>query len=518
MSRLQKSLKNAKFGLLFHVLFIAVQFFARKIFLEGLGDEFMGTVATLRSFLGFLNLAELGIGTAIGFTLYQPIFDNDHKKINQIIQFFGQLYKKVAWFILITGSLLGVFFPWIFSESTISVGVIYFAFFTFVSTSLLSYFFNYQLILLQADQKQYIVTKYFKSFNIFRILVQIGVVYFFESYIMWLAIELLAAIVYTIWMLRILKKEYPWLNFSKAKKLTRHNFSQYGYLLKKIKEISVHKFAGFINMGTDNIIIFYFINASTVVYFGNYQLIVLNVGVLLDKIFDGSKASIGNLVAEGDKEKMMQVFWELTSLRFFLGAVTFTCILFLINPFITWWLGSKYLLDYDIILLFCALFFVKQIIQPVEAFKQAFGLYGDTWAPIVEGVLNLGISIGLVSFLGLEGILWGTLISLTLIVLIWRTFYVYRDGFKLSIGTYYIPFGKLVLFFLLGCGIIHYAVELLPITQELAISDISFLEMIYYSVQVIFISILTFGLLYGLGSKYFQAVLKRLLKTINIKL
>ncbi len=90
MSRLANTIRNAKVGLFFHVLFIASQFISRKIFLDGLGDTFIGIISTLQSFIGFLNLAELGIGVAIGYTLYKPIFDKDYKEINQIILFLGR--------------------------------------------------------------------------------------------------------------------------------------------------------------------------------------------------------------------------------------------------------------------------------------------------------------------------------------------------------------------------------------------------------------------------------------------
>nr|MUH41042.1 hypothetical protein [Zobellia laminariae] len=94
MSRLKNTIQNAKVSVFFHVIFIFTQFFARKIFLENLGDDFMGLTSTLQSFLSFLNLAELGIGTAIGFTLYKPIYDKNYDEINHIIRFFGKIYKK----------------------------------------------------------------------------------------------------------------------------------------------------------------------------------------------------------------------------------------------------------------------------------------------------------------------------------------------------------------------------------------------------------------------------------------
>src|SRR5690606_9746754 len=126
MSRVSKSIKNAKIGAFFFLISIFAQFFTRKIFLDFLGDEFIGLTSTLRSVLGFLNLAELGIGTAIGYALYKPIFDNNQTEINKIIALLGILYKKIGLFIFGTGIVVSFFFPYFFGDTQFSLVLIYF--------------------------------------------------------------------------------------------------------------------------------------------------------------------------------------------------------------------------------------------------------------------------------------------------------------------------------------------------------------------------------------------------------
>ena len=145
MSRLANTIRNAKVGLFFHFLFIASQFVSRKIFLDGLGDEFMGIVSTLGSFLTFINLADLGIGTAIGYTLYKPLHHRDYREINHIISFFGHIYKKIGWFIIVGSIILSLFFPLTFKDVKIDLWLVYLTFFGLLSSSLLGYFFNYHI-------------------------------------------------------------------------------------------------------------------------------------------------------------------------------------------------------------------------------------------------------------------------------------------------------------------------------------------------------------------------------------
>lgn len=73
-SRTAKSIKNAKVALIFYFINLVLQFFSRKVFLDYLGAEVLGLNTTAQNLLGFLNLAELGIGSAISYALYKPLF------------------------------------------------------------------------------------------------------------------------------------------------------------------------------------------------------------------------------------------------------------------------------------------------------------------------------------------------------------------------------------------------------------------------------------------------------------
>ena len=121
-SRLKKSLLNARVNLIFYVLALILSFFSRKIFLDSLGTDFIGLVGTLQNLLGFLNLAELGVGAAIGFVLYKPIFENDRDSINEIISVMGYVYRWIGLIILLSGIILSLFLPLIFPAGNTGMG------------------------------------------------------------------------------------------------------------------------------------------------------------------------------------------------------------------------------------------------------------------------------------------------------------------------------------------------------------------------------------------------------------
>ncbi len=162
-SRVKKSLLNARVNLIFYFLSLVVAFFSRKIFLDSLGADFIGLIGTLSNLLNFLNLAELGIGTAIGYVLYKPLFEHNENKINEIISVFGYIYRWIGSIILVAGCALACFLPLIFPDNVFDLHIIYFAFFSYLASSLIGYFINYKQTLLGADQKNYVVTAYFQT-------------------------------------------------------------------------------------------------------------------------------------------------------------------------------------------------------------------------------------------------------------------------------------------------------------------------------------------------------------------
>ena len=168
--RVGKSIKNAEVNLFFYFLALFLAFFSRKIFLECLGAEFIGLNGTLSNILGYLNLAELGIGGSIGYLLYKPLQQNNKSDISEILSVFGYLYNWIGGIILGAGIVISMFFPLVFGNTKLGLGIVYFSFYSILGSSLIGYFINYRQILLSADQKNYLVAIYTQSANLIKIL------------------------------------------------------------------------------------------------------------------------------------------------------------------------------------------------------------------------------------------------------------------------------------------------------------------------------------------------------------
>ena len=276
-SRVRKSLLNARVNLIFYFLTLALSFFSRKIFLDTLGADFVGLTSTLQNLLGFLNLAELGISTAIGYVLYKPLFEQNKLKINEIISVFGYLYHWIGKIMLLAGGILACFLSLIFSNTGFDLTLIFFVYFSFLISTLIGYFINYKQTLLGADQKNYVVTAYFQTVTIIKTLIQIVLAYYTKNYYLWVVIELLFGFVYSIILNWKIRKVYPWLH-SEVRQ-GKYLLKRYPEVIKYTKQLFVHKIGGIVQYQTTPVLIYSFISLKMVAYYGNYSIIIDKVTV-----------------------------------------------------------------------------------------------------------------------------------------------------------------------------------------------------------------------------------------------
>ncbi len=434
---------NARVNLIFYFLTLALSFFSRKIFLDTLGADFVGLTGTLQNLLGFLNLAELGIGSAIGYVLYKPLFERDETKINEIISVFGYLYRKIGLVILGAGLLLACFLPLIFPNTEFDLGVIYFAYLSFLASSLIGYFVNYRQTLLGADQKNYVVTAYFQTATIVKTLIQMASAYYTGSYYLWVAIELVFGVVYSFILNWKINQVYPWLK--SEVQLGKELFKKYPEVMTYTKQLFVHKIAGLVQFQTTPFLIYAFVSLKTVAFYGNYTIIADKLAILVNNILGSTGAGIGNLIAEGNTDKIVRVFWELMAIRFFVAGTFVFALYHLMEPFISLWIGSEYIMDRSVLILILFNVFIMQTRGATDQFIFGYGLFYDTWASLTESVISIVVALVGGYFWGLQGVLLGSIVSMMINAWGWKPFFLYRKGFRIPLHLYWLNWFKYLL-------------------------------------------------------------------------
>lgn len=433
-SRIKKSFLNARVNLIAYTVSLFIAFFSRQIFLSRLGAEFMGLSETLNSILGFLNLAELGIGTAIGYVLYKPIYDKDHNKINEIISVLGVLYRWVGYFILFAGVVLSFFLPLFFKDTSFDASTLYIGYYCLLSTSLIGYFINYRTCILAADQRNYVVTGYFQIVNVCRTLIQMLVAMYVASFALFFIIQFFFGVVNVIILNVKVNQLYPWLKTDVRN--GRALLKQYPEIFKYISQIFIHKIGALVQFQLTPIFIYKYVSLASVALYANYTTVTSRVQQLISTVLDSTGSSIGNMVAEGDNNKSYNTFRQLFLFRSLCSGIAATCCGYLVAPFVSVWLGPQYVLDWKISVI-VALLMYSRMVRLVDPFLYASGLFSDVWAPFAESAICIAGAIVGGSHWGMSGVMLGQLLSQLLIVHIWKPYFLFSRGFHRSVFAYW---------------------------------------------------------------------------------
>ena len=433
--RVHRSVMNAEVNLLFYFLSLFLTFFSRKIFLNNLGAEFIGLTGTLNNILGYLNLSELGISACIGYFLFKPLQSDNRQEIQSILSLLGYLYRWIGGIILAGAFIISLFFPLIFSKASLSLSIIYFAFYSFLGSSLIGYFINYRQILLSADQKNYLVAIYYQSARLVKLTLQIYLAYTYKNLFVWVAIEFLFAVIGCIILNWKINKEYPWLKVDIRQ--GHQLLKKYPEIITKTKQVFIHKIKDFVLVKSDELFIFLFVSLKMVAFYGNYMIIISKLISLFSSITGSVGASVGNLVAEGNKPHMLKVFWEYTTIQHTIAATLTFSLYTLLEPFICHWLGSEYIMDHRILVLLVLYIYITNSRNSVDSFNYAHGLYADVWAAWAELGINISITIVCGLQWGIIGILLGKIVSLLTIVVLWKPYYLFSAGFKMPVRNYW---------------------------------------------------------------------------------
>ena len=502
---------NIKVGMFFYVLSLFLAFFSRKIFLDCLGAEFIGLTGALSNILSFLNVAELGIGTSITYFLYKPLQVDDRDRINDVMSVLAYLYRTIGLLIGVGGIVVSLFFPLMFSGQPVDLFMVYFAFFSFLASSMAGYIINYRQLLVSANQKQYVVNSYFQTIAIVQNLVQILLAWYYKNVYLWVITGLVFTVIGCIVFNRRIDKLYPWLqiDMNKGKRLLK----EYPEILRKTRQVFIQKIKNFILHRSDQILVFAFVSLKMVAYYDNYMIIINKINYLVNILSDGMNAGIGNLIAEGNDKNTMKVFWELTAIRFLIvGIVIFPLLMFL-QPFIICWIGAEYRLSDTIVFLLLFNLFIFLSRGVVEMYISACGLFSDVWAAWTELALNIGVTLALAPFFGIAGILLGKIVSVFFIAMFWKPYFLFSRGLHHHVSDYWrgmLPYYAIAGIFLCAAtAVSHYVIE--PHVD-------SFPRLIGYGV-ITFTPLLTlyFLTLFALtrGMKYFVARKPALYNSLN---
>ena len=300
---------------------------------------------------------------------------------------------------------------------------------------------------------------------------------------------------------------YPWLKteLKKGKALCQ----EYPEVMRYTKQLFVHKIGSVAYSQATPILVYAFASLQAVAYYGNYTIITSKLSALLGNFLGGTSASVGNLISEGDKGKILKVYWELISIRFLFVGVTVFAIYHLLPPFIALWLGAEYIMSQTLLVLVLISYALSIIRGVTEEFTFGYGLFGDVWAPFVEATILIGVAIIGGNLWGLEGTLLGGIVSSIIIVYIWKPYFLFSRGLKTSIWVYWKEFFKYLAIFAGSC---YFATILLRNAQVQLNFYENWLDWILYAMVIVIMFLIIYGVSLFLLTKGMRNLCYRLIK------
>ena len=436
--RTKNSIKNIVMNLLYNFLNYGLRFVSRIVFVKTLAKIYLGVNGLLSNVLGILALTELGIGTAIGYSLYDPLAKGNKEKIRSLMAFYKKAYQIIALVVLVLGIILLPFLPYIIKEGTANIKNLNIIYIIYLINMVIGYLFSYKRTLITSDQKKYKIMPITMAFSIITATIQIIILLLFKNYIMYLLVQSICILFENIIVNRYIDKQYQFLSTKEAPKPIEKN--ELNKIKEKIKSLILHKVGSYTLTSTDNLIISKLIGIVTVGLYSNYSLIINMIASLIYVLTSNVISSLGNLIAVENYKKRLHVFNEMNLICFILYGISSVCLINLFNPFIELVFGKSYLIAMSIVYVIVANHYLTGMNNVVISIQTAAGLYEkDKYIPLIQSIVNLTISIYLGIKLGLIGVFIGTIIS-TMLPLIIKPYIVYKYIFKEKLSVYFKEF------------------------------------------------------------------------------
>ncbi|MBS7146781.1 MAG: sugar translocase [Intestinibacter bartlettii] len=455
-SRILNSVRNIFTGFLGQFITLITGFICRTIFIQCLKTEYLGVSGLFTNILSVLSLAELGVGSAINYALYKPLAEKNEREVSEYMNFYSKAYTGIGIFIFIVGICLLPFLKFLIKDAPNIKENLNLIYIIYLSNTSIGYFFSYKSALINADQRNYIVSLANYARVILQAIVQIVILLLTKNFLLYLIIEFVFSITENLIIAYITNRLYPFIKTNKKYKLEK---SKKNKLIADIRDLMINKLSGVLVNNTDNLIITYFSGLVTVGLCSNYNLLINIINTTLKQFFDGIQASLGNLNAVESREKR-ELYFDITNfINFWIFGFCTICIILLIDDVIKLWIGDKYILDNAIKYILAINFYIVGMQNSVWSYKVTSGIFKNgRFILAIMAIINLALSIILGNEMGLFGILFATTIARITTNVWYDPYIVYKLIFNKSAKIYFIKYIENIIIIIVTIFITNYVI------------------------------------------------------------
>lgn len=434
-TRTKNIARSTASGLIFRVVSMLLPFLLRTIIIQKLGNEYLGLSSLFTSILQVLSLSELGFSTAISYSMYKPIAENDKPKVCALLSLIRKVYRIIGLVILVVGLGLMPFLPNLISGDYPADINLYILYLIYLFNTVVSYFmFSYTSSLLSAHQRNDVENIISLVSNIFMYVSQIIVLFVFKNYYIYIIFLPISTLLINLFRYFRVKKLFP--DYVCEGKVDKEEAK---VIYKNIGALAGHKLSGVIISSVCNIIISAYLGLELLGIYSNYYYILTALMQIILIVYVALTPSIGNCIVVDSVEKNYRDFKTLTFCNVWMMGWMSISLLCLYQPFIELWLGSEFLLPNSTMVLFVLYFYLWRFKDILSTYKDSAGMWKDDfWKPYVVTVVSLILNLVLVKFIGINGSLIAGIAGFFVVSMPWETHVFFKKYFKMKEGPYYL--------------------------------------------------------------------------------
>ena len=401
--------RNIIFGFFNKVIVLLLPFLSRTIIIDKIGAEYLGLDGLFGSVLHVLNLSELGFSSAIVYSMYKPIANNETDTICALLALYRKVYRMVGIVIGVIGLIIMPILPHLIKDSCPADVNLYILYIIYLSNTIISYLmFAYKTSILNAFQREDIVSTINTISRVFLNVLQFIVVLLFKNYYIYVIILPFSTILNNLITEITVRKKFPQF-------VCRGRVSEeiQADLRIKVAGLMVSRLCGVSRNAFDSIFVSSFLGLIATTMYNNYYYIVTALTSIMGIISTAIIGGVGNRVALNGAEENLEDMQKLDFIYMTISGWCAICLCCLYQPFMTIWVGEELLFPFHSMILFVIYFYCLKIGDIRSVYVATTGLWWESkYRAIMEALSNIVLNYLLGKYFGVNGIVVATIITI----------------------------------------------------------------------------------------------------------
>ena len=433
IERTRNAARNIAWGLIEKIVSIVLPFITRTVMIKVLGAEYLGLNSLFTSILSVLSISELGIGTAIVFSMYRPIAEDDNDTLCALLNTYKKVYHVIGSIILIAGLVITPYLPRLIHGDHPADVNLYVLYFVYLFNTVISYFlYAYKAALFSAYQRRDLISKRAATVNFVGNLLMILMLLTVRNYYAYVVVIPLTTILTNLANAYLANKMFPTVQCKGS--ITKE--MQHG-IKKRIVGLVSFKIYNVVFTSVDSIVISSFLGLTPLAIYNNYYYVQHAVVGFLTIFTSSITAGIGNKMVTNSPEENYSDFKNLVFANGWLCSWCAVCMFCLYQHFMKLWVGDALTFPFSTMTLMVFYFLLPRITALTYTYREAAGLWWeDRVRPLIATVVNLIVNLILVQVIGMNGVIISTLICSAFINIPWGAVVLFRHYFRRNVKEY----------------------------------------------------------------------------------